>query len=251
MKIDTVIMAGAPAGPELNPENESISRAMIALGSKTMIQWVVDALRAAPSVGRIVAVGNVSAEGIDQVIEPGDSLVGNLKLGLDAVGSAESVLVVSSNVPMLTPEAVEDFVARALELDADLAYPIIPKTACEQHPELRRTYLKTGDGTFTGGNLMLLKPAFFARNWKAIDDAYRARKQITKLARIIGVGVLLRVVVGQALPGVLRIAALERAASRMLGGRAAVVVTSYAEIGEDVDKPSDLAAVRGILAPTE
>jgi len=246
-KIDAVIMAGAPAG-ELCPEDQSISRAMIPLGDKTMIQWVVDALRASPSVGRLVAVGNVAAEGLDEVIAPGDSLVGNLKLGLSAVGSSESVLVVSCDIPMLTPEAVEDFISRAVPMDADLAYPVIPRTFCEKrHPELKRTYLKTGDGTFTGGNLMLVKPVFFDRNWDAIEDAYAARKQIGKLARNIGLGVLMRVIVGQALPFVLRLSALERAVSRMLGGKVAVVVSAYPEIGEDVDKPSDLAAVRKIL----
>jgi GTP:adenosylcobinamide-phosphate guanylyltransferase len=248
-KIDAVIMAGAPAG-ELNPEDQAISRAMIELGGKTMIQWVIDALRGSESVGRVVAVGSVAADGLDEVIVPGDSLVGNLKLGLEAVGSAESVLVVSCDIPMLTTEALDDFISRAIPMNADMAYPIIPRTFCERrHAELKRTYLKTGDGTFTGGNLMLVKPAFFQRNWSAIEDAYAARKQIGKLARNIGLGVLLRVIVGQALPFVLRISALESAVSRMLGGKVAAVVSAYPEIGEDVDKPSDLAAVRRILAP--
>ncbi len=245
-KINAVIMAGAPAG-ELNPEDQSISRAMIPLGPKTMVQWVVDALRGSDKVGRIVAVGTVFADGIDEVIEPGDSLVGNLKLGLKALGSAEWVLVVSCDIPMLTPEAVEDFILRAVASDADMAYPIIPKAYCNKHPELRRTYLKTGDGTFTGGNMMLVRPEFFERNWNEIEDAYAARKQIIKLARNIGLGVLARVIVGQALPFVLRVSALERSVSKMLGGKVSAVVTAYPEIGEDVDKPSDLAAVRNLL----
>lgn len=243
-------MAGAPAG-ELSPDDESISRAMILLGEKTMIQWVVDALRASESVGRIIAVGEVAADGLDVVVEPEDSLVGNLKLGMDAAGGSDPVLVVSCDIPMLTPAAVDDFISRAVEVDADMAYPVVPKAYCGRHPGMRRTYLKTGDGTFTGGNLMLIKPEFVARNWDAIEDAYAARKQIGKLARNIGLGVLVRVIVGQALPFVLRITALERAVSRMLGGKVAAVVSAYPEIGEDVDKPSDLAAVRKILAPNE
>jgi GTP:adenosylcobinamide-phosphate guanylyltransferase len=250
-KINAVIMAGAPAG-ELNPEDHSISRAMIALGDKTMLQWVVNALQSSESIGRIVAVGNVHADGLDEVIMPCDSLVGNLKLGLQAVKPSDTVLVVSCDIPMLTSAAVEDFISRAVALDVDMAYPVIPKQECEKHhPELKRTYLKTGDGTFTGGNLMLVKPAFFERNWSAIEDAYAARKQIGKLAHNIGVGVLLRVILGQLLPFVLRISALERAVSRMLRGKVAAVISAYPEIGEDVDKPSDLAAVRAILAPKE
>ena len=250
-KIDAIMMAGAPAG-DLSPEEQSISRAMIPLGSKTMLQWVVDALSASPTVGRIVAVGNVSGDGIDEVIMPGDSLVGNLKLGLRAVGSSAPVLVVSCDIPMLTPEAVEDFISRAVAANVDMAYPVIPKADCDKHhPELKRTYLKTGDGTFTGGNLMLVRPEFFERNWDAIEDAYNARKQIGKLARNIGIGVLIRVIAGQALPFVLRLSALERAVSRMLGGSVAAIISAYPEIGEDVDKPSDLAAIRRILDPNE
>lgn len=242
-------MAGAPAGPELSPADEKISRAMIPLGDRTMLQWVVDALRAAPSIGRIVAVGRVNADGLDEAIEPGDTLIGNMRLGLDAIGACESVLIVSADVPLLTAEAVEDFIARAVATDSDLVYPIVPKSECDKHPELKRTCLKTGEGVFTGGNIMLVRPEFVSRNWQAIQGAYEARKHVARLARMIGIGVLVRVILGQAFPGVLRIATLERSVSRMLGGRVSAVISSYPGIGEDVDKLSDLVAVRKILAP--
>lgn len=242
-------MAGAPAGAELSPEAPGVSRAMIPLGGKTMLQWIVDALASASSVGRIVAVGDVSADGLDEVIAPGDDLVGNMKLGLNAVGPCDAVLMVCSDVPLLTSEAVDDFVARAVATGADMAYPIIRREDCaRRHPELKRTYVKTGDGVFTGGNIMLLRPEFVTRNWQAFQDAYAARKRIGKLARMIGIGVLGRVILAQAFPGALRVAALERAVSGMLGGKVAAVISAYPEIGEDVDKPSDLAAMRGILA---
>ena len=35
-KIDAIILAGAPAGPELSPDDAQKSRAMIKLGDKTM-----------------------------------------------------------------------------------------------------------------------------------------------------------------------------------------------------------------------
>lgn len=248
-RVNALILAGAPAGVELSPDNSEISRAMLPIGDKTMLQWVVDALRESPSVGRIVAVGRVQADGLDEVVEPRDSLVGNMKLGLDAIGPSEAVLVVSADVPMLTSDAVEDFLTRARQLGADMAYPIIRKADCEaRHPGLRRTYLKTGDGIFTGGNIMLVRPDFVQRNWQAIQDAYAARKHVARLARMIGLGTLLRVLLGQVFPSLLRISALENAASRMLHGRVAAVIGAYPEIGEDVDKPSDLAAVRAILS---
>ncbi len=117
----------------------------------------------------------------------------------------------------------------------------------KRYPQFRRTYVKTADGVFTGGNLMLVSPEFAARNWGVIADAYAARKQVMKLARMIGMGVLLRVLVAQVFPRALKLSRLEEAISRMLRAKVAAVVSAYPEIGEDVDKRSDLDAMRKIL----
>ncbi|MCE5315445.1 MAG: nucleotidyltransferase family protein [Armatimonadota bacterium] len=248
-KVDAIVLAGAPAGEEMIREGALKSRAMIRLGDKTMLQWVVDALREAPSVGRIAVIGDVAADGLDMVVQPGDDLVSNIKLGIDALKPNGYALIVSSDIPLITGEAVEDFLRRAQEMNVDLAYPILPKTHCvKRYPDLQRTYLKTADGVFTGGNLMLASPRFFEQSWGAIANAYAARKQLLKLARMIGMSVLLRVVAAQVVPQFLRLSMLERAVSRMLDAKVAAVVSAYPEIGEDVDKPSDLEVVRRILS---
>jgi GTP:adenosylcobinamide-phosphate guanylyltransferase len=247
-KIDAIVLAGAPAGVELSPNDPDKSRAMVEIGSKTMLDWVVDALKASSSIGRIAAVGEVSGDGIDIVVKPADSLVANMKLGLDVLGSSGSVLIVSSDIPLIKPEAIEDFVARAVELNVDLAFPIINKEQCAaKYPQLHRTYLKTGDGIFTGGNLMLCSQGFFEHSWGAIARAYDARKHVIELAKMIGIGVLFRVIAAQVFPPVLRLSMLERAVGKMLDANVAAVISEYPEIGEDVDKLSDLEVVRSIL----
>lgn len=248
-KIDALILAGAPAGPELDPDGPLNSRAMVDIGGKTMLQRVIDALRGCDMIGRIVAVGDVSGDGLDSTIESGSDLMDNIRRGLEALAAADRVLVCSSDVPLLTADAVSDFLGRALKLDVDLAYPVIGREQCEKaYPGIHRTYLKTADGTFTGGNLMLVKPDFIKNNWDIIAESYAARKQVARLARMIGLGVLLRVIVGQVVPAVVRLEYLEAAVSRLVRAKVAAVVSSYPEIGEDVDKPSDLEAVRRILA---
>ncbi len=247
-KVDAVILAGGPAGKLGHIGSNGTVRAMIPIAGKSMLQWVVDALRGASSVGRIAAVGEVSADGLDLVVKPGESLVENVRRGIEAIKAQGAVLVVSSDIPLLTPKAVEDFLEKAEKLDADLAYPILPKAHCEKrYPGIKRTYLRTGDGIFTGGNLMLVRPEFVARNWEAIAGAYAARKRVWKLARMIGIGVLMRVMAARVFPGALRIPMLERAVGRILDAHVAAVVSPYPEIGEDVDKPSDLEAVRRFL----
>jgi len=257
-KVDAVILAGAPANElaqtalryATSPatQDDGASRAMIQIAGKTMLQWVVDALRGAESVGKIAAVGEVAADGLDLVVKPGGDLVENIRRGIDALEADGPVLIVSSDIPLLTPKAVEDFLERAGKLDVDLAYPILPRAHCEaRYPGIKRTYLRTGDGVFTGGNIMLIRPEFVSRNWEAIANAYAARKHVLKLARMIGIGVLIRAVAARVFSGLLRVSMLERAAARMLDARVAAVVSAYPEIGEDVDKPSDLEAVRKLL----
>ena len=250
MAVDAIVLAGAPADPDMQPVGGSSSRAMVEIGPKTMLQWVVDALEDAESVGRIIAVGEVAADGLDEVVPPAGHFLENMVHGLDACGTDGPVLILSSDIPLVTGDAVVDFVERALASGGEMCYPIIPKDAClAKYPQMKRTYLKTKEGTFTGGNMVLLSPAFLQRNEREIARAYAARKKPFALARTIGLGILLRALLAQLLfPALLPIPMLERALSEMLGGRVVAIITSYVEIGEDVDKVADLEAVRAILA---
>lgn len=248
LRIDAVVLAGAPA-EELNPEDGTISRAMVDIAGKTMLQRVVDALRGAGTVGRIAAVGHVEADGVDVIVPPGADMMTNIRLGKEALQSETHVLVVTSDIPLLTPEAVDDFVRRAVPLDVDFALPILTKQSCEEsYPGMSRTYLTTADGVFTAGNIMLIGPGFIEDHWDTVSEAYKLRKHPFALARKIGMGVLFRALLAKHIPGVLRVSMLEEAIARLLDARVSAVVSNYAEIGEDVDKLSDLEAVRRILA---
>ncbi|HOM70967.1 MAG TPA: nucleotidyltransferase family protein [Armatimonadota bacterium] len=249
MQVDAVILAGAPADPDMVQPGQVISRAMIQIGQKTMLQWIVDALKSSKTIGRIVAVGDVSADGLDEVVKPGIGFIENIMLGVRACGDVDQVLVLTSDIPLLTPDAVDDFVTASLETGADMCYPIIPKQVClEKYPTMKRTCLKTAQGEFTGGNMVLASPEFLKRNETQIAGAYAARKKPLKLASMIGFGTVIRMLIGQVLfPSAFSVPLLEKTLSGILGGSVSAVVSQYPEIGEDVDKISDLEAVRKIL----
>ncbi|MDH7601835.1 MAG: NTP transferase domain-containing protein [Armatimonadota bacterium] len=245
--IGVVILAGAQAG-QLFPQNSSISRGMVPVAGKPMVQWVVDAFRGVPSVDRIVVVGDVDVVGADAVVPPCGGFVDNLRKGLECMEPDQKVILASCDIPMLTAESVEDFIGRAREANADFVYPIVPRSQCEaQYPGVKRTYLRTADGVFTGGNLVLVNPRFVLENWRIIREAYEARKHVLRLARIIGLSIVFRVLISMVCPRALKVSDLERAAARLLSGSVAAVVSEYPEIAEDVDKPSDLHAVERFL----
>ncbi len=263
LQVEAVVLAGAPPeddscnGGNISP-NSSLpgedqgggNRAMMDLCGKTMLQWTVDALRSSAGVSRIVAVGPVSADGLDKVVPSSDNIVENMRRGIEALdGSAERVLLVSADIPLITAPVIDDFVERAGLANVDFAYPVVRRELCEaSYPQMKRTYLKTADGTFTGGNMSMVSRSFVRDNWAAVSDAYDARKQVARLARIIGVDILVRVIIGQVFPGFLTVAKLENAISRALGARVAAVISEFPEIAEDVDKESDRVAAEAVLA---
>jgi 2-phospho-L-lactate guanylyltransferase (CobY/MobA/RfbA family) len=172
--------------------------------------------------------------------------VDTLLAGAHALEAGEArLLVATADIPFLTGVAVADFLERAREIGAGFAWPIVPAEACEAaFPGTRRTTLRLREGTFTGGNLALLDPAFLREREAVLRAAYARRKSVVGLARLLGAPLLLRLAASRVAPGLLSVAHAEAAVGRVLGVKTRAVVSHFAELGADVDKPEDLDAAR-------
>lgn len=250
MTANVVVLAGGKNSPEMATATGTENRALTPLGTRTMLDYVVSALDAAPSAGEIFVVGTVPPSSRYTRVDAQETLLENLLAGLDAAGDGERVLVSTSDIPFLTPEAVEDFLMRAIATGAELCCSYVPLALClRKYPEMKRTAIKLAEGRFTLGNMMLVSPHFLRAQEEVISAAYAARKSPAQIAHLLGGGLLARLLGAQLFaPSLLPTAALEAAVSRMLGGRAVGICSAYAEIGTDVDKPNDVALARRLLA---
>lgn len=133
--IDAIVMAGGRTDRLPLPY-----KADLLLHGRAMVDYVVAALQAVTEIG-----------GVRVHRGSHDDLVPNLLEALEAVADdGRYVLVVSCDIPFLTPEAVQDFLSRC-DGTADVYYPIVSRAACErQFPGVRRTYARLREGTFTG-----------------------------------------------------------------------------------------------------
>lgn len=251
MTVDAVVLAGGKNSPEMAAAAGVENRALTPIGPRTMLEYVVSALNETPSVGRIFVVGDVPRSAAYTAVAGQETLLGNLMAGLAAAGDQERVLISTSDIPFVTPQALEDFVHRASATKADLCCSYVPLAACTQkYPEMKRTAITLAEGRFTLGNVMLVRPRFLMNHQEAIAEAYAARKSPVQIARLLGIGLLLRLIGSQLVsPRLLTTRALEAAVSRVLdGGRAVGICSAYPEIGTDVDKPEDVAIARRSLA---
>lgn len=255
MTVPVVVLAGGKNGPEMQTATGVQNRALTPIGARTMLDYVTAALKGASSIDQIYVVGDVPPGASYHQVTGGETLLDNLMAGLraaEAGGSGERVLVSTSDIPFLTPAGVDDFVQQGLASGADLCCPFVSLALCRtRFPEMKRTAIKLREGQFTLGNVMLVNPRFVLASQATIQQAYAARKSPLQMARLLGIGLLGRVILAQTVtPSLLTIAALEKSVSRLLGNgcRAAGIESRYPEIGTDIDKPDDVAVARRMLA---
>lgn len=254
MRVNAVVLAGGTNSPEMAAMTGVANRALTPLGARTMLDCVTSALDGAESVGDIFVVGDVPDTPHCHRVDGGASLLDNLLAGIRAAQDGDArILVSTSDIPFLTSEAVQDFLQQAHSSAAgraDLCCSYVPLARCrERFPEMKRTAIKLREGRFTLGNLMLINPRFLEAHRDIISRAYDARKSAVGVARLLGVGLLARLLLAQSVsPSLLTVAALEEGVSRLIGGgRVAAIRSEYPEIGTDVDKPDDVAVARRML----
>ncbi|TZE83024.1 NTP transferase domain-containing protein [Calorimonas adulescens] len=240
--MNAVILAGSG-------EIEKIpGKSLAKINGKPMLSYVVDAARKTDMIGSIYVVGNDDIRGFClendlEFAEGGTDILDNLIKGIQRFKNDRRIIILTGDIPYITPEAIIDFIIRSEEIDADFCYPIVEKKTCEEKfPGTRRTYVTLKDGAFTGGNVFYLNPGIIERCMPVIRHVVQNRKNPAKIATILGPGLILAF-----LFKTLTIEMVEKKASRMLNITAKAIISPYAEIGNDVDKPEDLEMANQIL----
>lgn len=246
MKIDAVVLAARPNTGRLATESDEVFEANIDIAGQPMLSYVLSVLEPFPEMGEIILVG--PEEGLShyergkiRIIRPGSELIENVKIGLGRANT-KYVLVATSDIPLLTGDALRGFLEGALGTGAEFAYAVTTREDCiNKYPGVQRTYAKLKGVTLTGGNLFLVEKNTIDEAWPVIEKLIGYRKSPLKMASVFGVGFLARVFLGFA--GVQEV---EEYVSALLGIKCRAVL-SAPEISFDVDKPEDLRLVRDIL----
>lgn len=235
--LNAVILAGS------GDDDKLPNKPLLKIKDKPMILYVTDALKATGIVDRIVIVGNAKnlsplfkGDDICHVINGGKNMMDNLVLGVKYLGDSERILVLTSDIPMITPEAIVDFVEKARAIGGDFCYPIVKKEVNkEKFPKAKRTYARLREGTFTGGNIIYMNPRIIDNLMDKAQQVIENRKRPIKLVRMLGWSFTMKFLLGR-----LTIPKVEERVSNMLGIDAKAIISDYPEIGNDVDKLSDV-----------
>lgn len=246
MRVDAVILAGGD-GEVIDPTCKF--KGLVPVAGKPLVEWVVDAFRGASLVNEI-AVVIPTAEGlgswvdrVDKLVVSDGSFMDNVLAGAASFRVDRPVLVATGDIPLVTPQAIDDLVRVSLATEADFTYPMITREEMDrQFPGSERTYFRLRSGSHTGGNAMLVNPRLIPAARDLGQRLFDQRKNAVGMLRIAGLGFVARFVLGRLEPK-----DLAGKIQQLLGGTGAAVVTPHASLAVDVDKPSDLAMVERIL----
>lgn len=243
---DAIVLAGGVNSDQLRRYSCAEYEALIEIDGKPMVSFVVEALLQMSEVRTIVVVGpkqelhRFFGDDRVKVVESGRGIMENVLIALDNISPTEKVIIATADIPMLTPEAVHDFLGNCAKCEADFYYPIVAKEENEKvYPGIRRTYVRLKEGTYTGGNIFLVNPHVIRNCMDVAKHIVAHRKNPFQLSRILGLKFVF-----QFIWGTLTLPDVVRRVSELLNLRGAVIVSAYPEVGIDVDKPSDLDLVR-------
>jgi molybdopterin-guanine dinucleotide biosynthesis protein A len=237
---NAVVLAGRQTSAG---QNEFQNKALLIINGKPMIEYVLDTLNRCSLIDKVVIAGDredlsVFVKGkVEAVIGDNGSIIKNTLSGIKYFDNDKDIIICTSDIPMITVEAIEDFIKQSQAFGMDLCYPIIDRKHIEaRFPGVHRTYVKMKDGIYTGGNLFYVRPSSLGNSMNTIEALIAARKSPFQMARILGFSLLFKLFLG-----VLSIKQVENKFSKLMGIRAMAVKSIYPEIGNDVDKPSDVS----------
>ena len=245
-KVDAVILAGGD-GEVIDPTERF--KGLVPVAGKPLVEWVVDAFRAAERVGEIAVVIPTAenlggwVDRVDKLVVSDRDFMDNVVAGAAAFRSDRPVIIATGDIPLLSGEAIDAFIESGLATGAGFVYPLVRQESVETaYPGGQRTYFKLKTGRFTGGNAMMVDPRLIPAARDLGQRLFADRKNAVALVRTAGFGFVVKFVLGRLVP--------EDLADKirdLLGGSGAAVILDDPSIAMDVDKPADLRLVEPLL----
>lgn len=220
-------------------------KAFLSIGGRSMVEYVLDAIWQAKHIGNIAIVGDVDrlkslfGEKITHYIQGGNNLLESVERGIEPFMLDEHVIVITSDIPLIRADIIDQFIDECQLSSIDLYYPIVEKSINDkQFPGIKRTYVKLREGKFTGGNILCLNPAILEQCENFAREVLDNRKVPWKIGKILGYKFLTLLLCGQ-----MTIPLIEQRVYDLLGIEGRAIISSYGEIANDLDNPCDIEII--------
>ena len=248
-KINVLLLAGGKSKISMRRFSGKENKALIEIGPhrKPMILYIIESLKKSRYADKIVVAGPEEVQKLTKdlvylTIFDGQTIPETLKSGILPLKKNPLILISTCDAPLITEKHIDSFIKECKRWPGfDIYYPIIDKVVYQQsYPslDLRRVYANLVEGTFTGGNILIINPRIITDFAETINDFIYFRKHPLKIARLLGARITTKY-----LRKYLSIQDLEKKVPELLGGYKGKAILSPPEIALDIDKPRHLKAL--------
>lgn len=249
MEIEAILLGGQDKLEEWVKEEGVSHKALLQIGNKRMIDYVLESLRKTPQIKKIVLIGDREIfkdyiNKVDLFLDDTHNFLDNLIKISEKVELPYSVFV-PIDVPLITSEIYEKTFSHCENFCPDCYLYVLvnnKKDVDEKLPGTKRTYWKLKGGYFKMGNIFLIRKELYPKAIEFGKLLFDARKSPIKLASLFPFWFIMKIVFRKATLNDCEKVVVDKI---KLKGRA--VPIPYPEIAVDVDKKSDLDFVRKIL----
>lgn len=250
-----LILAGGSNNPgdPLFAYTQGAPKALLTVGDRTLLEWVVTAVQESRYVDEVVVIGIDAATAEAAALRfprpvhflpDAGGMVANMRAGTDYIAQqwpdTGIILGASADIPTITGAIVDDFIRACEPWDRAVYYTFVTRETMEaRFPGANRTYTRLADMDVAGGDMTMAQVGVLRQNEPLVLAATGARKHPWRVARIVGWRFLLRFALRR-----VTLSEIEATASRVLGKPVAVLLSPHAELAMDADKPHQVDLLR-------
>lgn len=248
--MDAIITAGGIPQPEelLYEVTQGQPKCILPIHGKLMVQWILDALAEA-NAEHVVVMGlpedtPLAYPGDIQILNSQGGIIENIRAGAQEIlkfnPTRRPVMVISGDLPCVNSEMLKWAADEAVQHPSDFQYTVVPRDVMEKvFPGSKRSYVKAKGLEVCGGDVIVIDSHKALGNLPVVEKLVANRKNAFKQAAILGFDLLLMLFMGW-----LSLEKAEKIVSQRLSIQGRVLVSPYAEVGMDVDKPNQLELVK-------
>ncbi|HVT11999.1 MAG TPA: NTP transferase domain-containing protein [Fimbriimonadaceae bacterium] len=237
---DAILPAGGRIDAEFAKVVGTEYKALIQINGKTLLGQALDALESTGLIRSTIVIGPdevlVSDDGqrATYKLPPGETGPDNIYRGLNQLLNEptppQKVLIVTTDLPFLSAEAITAFLSRC-PADKDICIPLIRESDFHRRfPNTTATFVKLKDDSWTTGNIFLMDVEALKKSKPHIDRVFANRKSKIGMAKLLGPVFVLKFLTKR-----LTLIDLEAKILSMLGCSGAAVTDSDPELHYDID----------------
>lgn len=235
-------------------------KALVSFSGTPSFLHVTRALQKVQKIGDIAIVGpdsdlrkELEENAHLKILHPGKTLLENIATGVRHFRRHPAVLIAPADLPLLSPEAIEEFLEKCHEHDESLSgvyWAMVPQR-CFRGPyaKIQKGFNRFRDETVCHGNLLLITPDIlekFAIN-TPLEALYRARKSSLRVAFVCGWRVALSYLMGVVLLRRFTLGQMAERISQRFNVEIHPVLVCRPEVALDVDEQDDYRLVNRIF----